>query len=121
MMRLLALEDFSRHLGETFAVTVNGSEVAFALVQATPLPVRPHSLGARAPFSLIFRNTAPVLFPQQTYNAAHAVLGTIWVFLVPLARDTEGFGKFVPPSSVERAPSSSEGVPGSTTSIAIGG
>lgn len=91
MMRLLAIEDFSRHLGETFALTVNGSEVAFALVQATPFPVQAHALGARAPFSLIFRNTAQVLFPQQTYSATHTVLGTFGIFLVPIARDAEGF------------------------------
>jgi hypothetical protein len=80
MMRLLSLEDFSRHLGETFAMTVNGSEVAFALVEATPLPVQAQSLGARAPFSLIFRGSAPVLFPQQTYSATHTVLGTFGSF-----------------------------------------
>ena len=91
MMRILSLEDFARHVGESFAVTVNGSDVVFALVQAEPLPVRPHSLAARVPFSLIFRNTAPVIFPQQIYSATHAALGTIGIFLVPVARDAEGF------------------------------
>ena len=91
MLQLLSLADFARHVGESFAMTINGSEVAFALVQATPLPVLPHSLAAREPFSLVFRNTAPLLFAQQTYSAAHPVLGTLWIFLVPVARDAEGF------------------------------
>ena len=91
MMRLLSLDDFARHLGESFAVTVNGSDVEFALIQATPLTVRPNMLDARAPFSLIFRNTAPVLFPQQTYSVTHGVLGVMGIFLVPIARDAEGF------------------------------
>ena len=91
MMRLLSLDDFARHVGESFAMAINGSDVLFVLVQATPLPVRPGALDMRAPFSLIFRNTSPVLFPQQTYNTTHAALGLFGMFLVPIARDAEGF------------------------------
>lgn len=91
MMRLLSLEDFGRHLGESFAMSINQSDVAFTLVQATPLPANPQSLAMRAPFSLIFRNTSPVLFPQQTYTATHSAMGTFGIFLVPVARDAEGF------------------------------
>jgi hypothetical protein len=45
----------------------------------------------RAPFSLLFRNTSSFLFPQQTYRMRHARLGELGIFLVPVARERDGF------------------------------
>jgi hypothetical protein len=45
----------------------------------------------RAPFSLLFRNTAPILFPQQMYPLRHPRMGEIGIFLVPIAQERAGF------------------------------
>ena len=45
----------------------------------------------RAPFSLLFRNSSAFLFPQQTYRLRHTRLGEIGIFLVPVARERDGF------------------------------
>jgi hypothetical protein len=51
----------------------------------------PRNGAGREPFSLLFRNTAPLLFPQQTYRMTHARVGSVDIFLVPVAREREGF------------------------------
>lgn len=91
-MQFLALEHFAGHVGETFTVTLDQlGNAPFALVEAAPLPVRHFQGAVRAPFSLIFRHEAAILFPQKTYQMTHAVLGTFGIFLVPVARDSGGF------------------------------
>ena len=88
-MELLTLEHFSGHVNETFPAAINDGEVSFVLVEARGLPAGPHH--SRPPFSLLFRNTASFLFPQQTYQMQHPRLGEIGIFLVPVAREREGF------------------------------
>jgi Domain of unknown function (DUF6916) len=89
-MDLLTLDHFAGHVNETFPAKLNEGEVPFVLVEArmlsTQLPV-----GARAPFSLLFRNGSSFLFPQQIYQMRHPSLGDIGIFLVPVAREREGF------------------------------
>jgi len=89
-MNLLMLDHFAGCLNETFHAGLNDGEIDFVLVQATPLT---GSLpGAdRAPFSLVFRNSSALLFPQQTYRMRHPRVGDVDIFLVPIARDRDGF------------------------------
>lgn len=88
-MELLTLDHFAAHVNETFEAALNEGEVPFVLVEARGL-AQP-ATGARAPFSLLFRNASAFLFPQQTYRMRHPRLGDIGVFLVPVAREREGF------------------------------
>ncbi|WP_126946896.1 hypothetical protein [Xanthomonas sp. BRIP62409] len=88
-MELLTLEHFAGSVNETFAAALNDGEVPFVLVEARPLPEARTS--QRAPFSLLFRNTSSFLFPQQIYQMRHARLGEIGIFLVPVARERDGF------------------------------
>ncbi|NZA27746.1 hypothetical protein H0E84_15310 [Luteimonas sp. SJ-92] len=88
-MQLLTLEHFAGCLNETFDAAFADSEVPFVLVEARPLPASPGAM--RAPFSLLFRNGAAFLLPQQTYRMRHARLGEVGIFLVPIAREREGF------------------------------
>ena len=88
-MELLTLEHFSGHVNETFSAALNDGEVSFLLVEARGLPARAQD--ARPPVSLLFRNTASFLFPQQTYQMQHPRLGVMGIFLVPVAREREGF------------------------------
>lgn len=89
-MELLTLQHFAGCVNETFSAGLNGMDVPFVLVEARPLQnASPDA--ARTPFSLLFRNSSPVLFPQQTYAMRHAALGEIGIFLVPVAQEREGF------------------------------
>jgi hypothetical protein len=69
---------------------MTGMDVEFMLVEARPLQsTQPNP--ARAPFSLLFRNTSPVLFPQQIYPMRHPRVGEVGIFLVPIAQERAGF------------------------------
>lgn len=89
-MELLTLEHFAGHVNETYSAQLNDSEVPFVLVEARALSTRPQP-GVRAPFSLLFRNSSAFLFPQQTYVMRHASIGEVGIFLVPVAREQQGF------------------------------
>ncbi|MFC5569288.1 DUF6916 family protein [Lysobacter yangpyeongensis] len=89
-MDLLTLDHFAGCVNETFAAALNEGEVSFVLVEARGLPAGA-MMGARAPFSLLFRNASSFLFPQQTYRMRHPAIGEVGIFLVPVAREREGF------------------------------
>jgi len=89
-MELLTLEHFAGCVNETFSASLNSMDVPFVLVEARPLQGRlPNPM--RLPFSLLFRNTSAFLFPQQSYLMRHPRVGEIGIFLVPVAREREGF------------------------------
>ncbi|WP_374473862.1 hypothetical protein [Arenimonas sp.] len=89
-MELLRLDHFAGCVNETFRAALNDGEIEFVLVEAAPMGA-PRNGAGREPFSLLFRNTAPLLFPQQTYRMTHARVGSVDIFLVPVAREREGF------------------------------
>ena len=89
-MDLLTLEHFSGCVNETFHASLNEGEIDFVLVEARSIPPPPGN-HVRAPFSLLFRNTSSFLFPQQTYRMHHGRVGDVGIFLVPVAREREGF------------------------------
>lgn len=89
-MDLLTVEHFSGCVNETFTAALNEGEIEFLLVEARAIEQRiPNAM--RVPFSLLFRNTAVFLFPQQIYQMRHPRIGEVGIFLVPIAREREGF------------------------------
>lgn len=89
-MDLLTLDHFSGCVNETFTAALNEGEIEFVLVEARAIEQRmPNAM--RVPFSLLFRNTAVFLFPQQIYQMRHPRIGEVGIFLVPVAREREGF------------------------------
>jgi hypothetical protein len=91
MLKLLTLEDFVPFVNTTFSAALTAGNTEFVLVEASPLPVPPKAQLMRAPFSLLFRSAAAVLFPQQTYTVRHSVIGEFALFLVPVAQERDGF------------------------------
>lgn len=89
-MELLTLQHFSGCVNERFCAALDGMDVEFTLVEARPLP-RSSKTVHRDPFVLLFRNTAAFLFPQQIYAMRHARIGDVGIFMVPVAREREGF------------------------------
>lgn len=90
-MQFLQLDHFAPHLNETFMVEIDQMQTPFVLVEARPLQFRPMPGMAREPFSLLFRNEAAVVFPQRTYAMSNPRMGDFGIFLVPIARDKDGF------------------------------
>lgn len=90
MLELLRLEHFAGRLNETFRAALKEGDIGFVLVEARPLPAAMPG-AARDPFSLVFRNDSALLFPQQIYRMNHELVGSFDVFLVPVARDRDGF------------------------------
>ena len=90
-MELLTLQHFAPYVNETFAATMNDGEVPFVLVEARALQGGTAPGTMRPPFSLLFRNGSSFLFPQQLYLMRHEGLGEVGIFLVPIAREREGF------------------------------
>ena len=90
-MRFLSAEDFAPHLNETFHVDVGESGTSFMLVEVKPLPGRAIPGMVRVPFSLVFHNGAAIVFPQKIYPMRHGSLGEFGIFLVPIARNRDGF------------------------------
>lgn len=89
-MELLTLQHFAPCVNGTFLAALDGMDVPFVLVEARPLGQAPAG-AAREPFTLLFRNEAAFLFPQQIYVMRHERLGEVGIFLVPVAQERAGF------------------------------
>jgi hypothetical protein len=90
-MQLFRLDHFAAHLNETFMVDIESVNTPFVLVEARPVPYQPMHGLVREPFSLLFRHEAAVVFPQRIYNMRSDSMGEFGIFLVPVARDRDGF------------------------------
>jgi len=93
-MKFFTLEQFAPLINETFMISIEGDGRApFVLVEARPMSKDERLMPGmvRAPFSLLFRNEAAVVFPQKIYPMTHEALGEFGIFLVPVARDKQGF------------------------------
>jgi hypothetical protein len=88
----LTCDLFAHRVGELFDVSVGeGPPVPVELVEATE-STEPGGKGPdgqeRHQFSLVFRGMPGL--PQGTYSLAHAELGELKLFLVPMGPDAEG-------------------------------
>jgi len=93
MDRTLVFEDFADKLGQGFVIGVDGdggASIPATLAEAERL--RPGRVlnGSRPPFSLVFVADHPQVLPQRLYRIEHEALGTLAIFLVPIARDARG-------------------------------
>ncbi|BFI95148.1 MAG: hypothetical protein RSP_06580 [Rhodanobacter sp.] len=90
-MQILTLEHFAGHLNQAFTVDLGHGKSPFVLVEARPLPVPPVNGMIRAPFSLLFHHASAILFPQRIYQMESPGIGDFGIFLVPVARNQDGF------------------------------
>lgn len=92
-LETLTLETFQPHLGSWFTVALaTGDTLALTLVEARALGAA-YQPGGRAPFALLFCHPAlpqQAHLPQRIYHLAHATLGTLELFLVPLGPTAQG-------------------------------
>jgi hypothetical protein len=94
MLNQLKSSDFTPHLNQGFRLDVGAEEpltlelVRVSLFGGATEPV--DEKGRRTPFSVLFRGPLGVYLPQQIYRLEHDGMGTLDLFLVPMAPDTEG-------------------------------
>lgn len=81
----LTLDTFTPLVGDTFTIDGPGdTAIETALETATALGNQPGPSG-RLPFSLILTGAGAPIIPQGVYAVHHAALGSLELFLVPLA------------------------------------
>ena len=80
--------DFQPRVGERFTVVQNEGDLGLELVNVQALPS--HSHRRTEPFKLLFRGPRQPLLPQRTYTLAHADLGQLVIFLVPVVGGPAG-------------------------------
>ena len=86
MLETLNADTFAPRLGDRFAVEADGGGwVELDLVEVEELGAA--SDGRRAPFSLVFAGAEGPTLPQRIYRVEHDELGSIDLFLVPIAAD----------------------------------
>jgi len=84
-LETLTAADFAPLRGERFRIA-SGDASAFEaeLVEVSEIPREP---GGRAPFSLVFQGGPSPPLPQRIHRVEHDRLGTLEIFLVPIAAD----------------------------------
>jgi len=92
--RWLTHDLFAGRVGESFEVSGDGvpavtMELAEVAEGSEPGGRGPHG-EERSQFSLVFRGPAGRVLPQAIYRLAHAELGELELFLVPLGPDAQG-------------------------------
>ncbi|HYE15177.1 MAG TPA: hypothetical protein VD968_12095 [Pyrinomonadaceae bacterium] len=88
----LTEETFSRQLGTKFSVALEGGrEVELVLDEVKGFKPLSHERGKVERFSVYFYGPGGVLLQQQIYKVAHAEMGEMEIFIVPVARDERGF------------------------------
>lgn len=89
MLDKLTLDDFEPLLEDTFSARAGDRKADFRLVSAEPMG-EGRKNGKRAPFALTFQAPPEVNPVEGTYRLVHEDLGTLEVFLVPVAGDQDG-------------------------------
>src|SRR5919202_1977260 len=89
----MALEDLTRdalaeNLNTKFRLPVaEGEPPEIELVEVSEL----RRVGSAENFTALFRGAPNFFLPQSTYRLEHERLGAIDLFLVPIAREADGF------------------------------
>jgi hypothetical protein len=83
MLDRITVDDFRPLQGDRFRIAPDGAPAfEVELVEVTEIPREP---GGRAPFSLVFEGGPNPPLEQRIYRVEHDGLGTMEIFLVPIA------------------------------------
>lgn len=83
----LTADDFAPVQDSTFTLHLADGEVPLRLTEVRGLSEPNLGTGRRAAFSLLFSGPPNVPLPQQIYTLTHPAMGTLEIFLVPIAAD----------------------------------
>ena len=89
MPEYLTRTAFEPHLNTTFQMKLEGgSTIDLELVEANDKT--PERFDGEQ-FSLIFKGPADIFVPQQTCPMEHAAMGELYLFLVPVDQQEDGY------------------------------
>ena len=92
MAEQLTEEDFSRHLHTTFRVRAEGAEaLELELTEVLSYRGGENEQDGMERFSLFFQGPGGDMLKQNTYELEHERLGSLMLFLVPIAKNERGF------------------------------
>lgn len=79
---------FSENLNTKFRLPLGSDKAAeLELIEVTEILSSP----AQEQFSLVFRGPLEYFFPQSIYHLEHEKMGEMDIFIVPIAKDKDGF------------------------------
>lgn len=87
MPEILNYETLAGQLNTKFSLIDAADPIELELVEVT----EPTVTASQTFFSLFFLGSPDYMLPQGTYRINHEQLGEMMVFLVPTARDNNGF------------------------------
>ena len=85
---ILCIDDFNL-LFEPLRLSVSGADILLKIKQTRAFPA--HGLRTMQPFAVSFIGPLDHPLTQGTYSLLHPRQGVIELFLVPVARDANGF------------------------------
>jgi hypothetical protein len=92
MSNLPTEADFAKHLNTNFRIELESQQsVELKLIAVTPRASEPHEQAGMERFSVLFSGPADVFLPQQIYRVTHPEMGELEIFLVPIAKESDGF------------------------------
>lgn len=86
-MQLLSIQNFAGAANQAFEISMGESAMSVTLIEVKPLTPQPFPGMLRQPFSLLFKSASKVILPQKLYRLTNATMGSIDMFLVPVAQD----------------------------------
>ncbi|MET0621494.1 MAG: hypothetical protein ABW250_00805 [Pyrinomonadaceae bacterium] len=87
-------EEFRQHLGTTFGVRLEPPAprpVELELIEVKDYNPQSNEPSKMERFSLFFRGPGDIMLNQGTFTLEHPSMGELLLFMVPVARDPQGF------------------------------
>ena len=92
MSDVLNQANFMKNVNTDFRIELDlPKTVELKLMSVTPRVNEPHEQAGMERFSAVFSGPLDFFLQQNTYRMVHPDLGGFEVFLVPIAKDAEGF------------------------------
>jgi hypothetical protein len=91
MTTSLTEREFTQHLHTKFRFKLDPEDVELELVEVKRYEGGNHDQEAMESFSIFFNGPPNPLLAQQTYSVEHARMGTFDLFIVPIARQPDGY------------------------------
>jgi len=92
MAATFTAEEFRQHLGTTFGVRLDTPRpVELELVEVKEYNPQPKEVGGMERFSLFLQGPGDIMLNQGTFTLEHPSMGELALFMVPIARDPQGF------------------------------
>ena len=91
MAASLTEEEFSKYVGGNFRLKLDQQEIELKLAEVKAYPFGPNEQSGMERFSVFFSGPLDILLAQNIYQLQHETMGEFEIFLVPIARNENGF------------------------------